>query len=45
MKVLTLLMKAQIPRKGETRKEDQSVNIVEKIITMKNIVLKIIWIS
>ena len=42
MKVLILLMKVRIPRRRVTRKWDQSVPIVEKIITMKNIVLIII---
>ena len=45
MKVLTLLMKARISRRRETRKEGQSVPIELKLVTMKNIVLKIIWTS
>ena len=45
MKVLTLPMKARIPRRRETRKEDLSVPIATNIITMKTLALKINWTS
>ena len=43
MNVLTLPMKARIPRRRETRKEDHSVPIAENILTMKIIASKIKW--
>ena len=45
MKVPILPMKVKITRIRATRKGVQSVHIATKFLTMRNIVLKIIWTS